>query len=369
MYCPLPFNHTAISTTGHYNVCCYNKTPATDRFHLNDGDFNDWQKNRYCQEVKQFFKNNIRHAGCHKCWDQEDLGLTSFRQRMLTEYKILGSKEKHQELLNIEISVGNLCNLSCIMCNENSSSAILAENVKLKINQVIQKDFQWSEENFVNLARNLKLKPKLVNLRGGEPFYNKKIFDLLDSFDPADIKNTVIHITTNGTVWNDEWARVLSKFKLVRLMFSVDATGDLYNYIRYPGNFETVEKNIKNILKNKNIKPLIYACVQNLNILHLGTLIQWAADLGIYLEFEHVVRPRFLEFRNLPKHLKIESVEYLKKLLDQPLPAHLGAEISRYLQLLETSIDVDDDNLWNEFVSNISMRDDLRGNSFKDFLT
>lgn len=343
-----------------------NSTPVAHQFHLDDGDFDAWQTNRYCQEVKQSFVNHVRHSGCNKCWNAEDSGLTSLRQRSLTEYKILGAKEKHEELLNIEISVGNLCNLSCLMCSEKDSSVILAENIKLKINQVNQKDFKWSEENFVNLSKNLKLKPKLINLRGGEPFYNKKIFDLLDSFDPDDIKHTIIHITTNGTVWTQEWARVLSRFKLVRLMFSVDATGDLYNYIRYPGNFETVEKNIKDIVKYKNIKPLIHACVQNLNILHLGTLIQWAADLDIYLEFEPVVSPRFLNFTNLPRHLKVQSIEYLKKLLDHSLPAHLGTEISGYLQLLEMS--ADNNNLWNEFVSNISMRDNLRGNSFKDFL-
>jgi len=369
MYCPLPFNHTAISTTGYYNVCCMNSTPVVHQFHLNNGDFNAWQTNKYCQEIKQSFIDNVRHPGCNKCWNAEDSKLTSLRQRSLTEYKILGAKEQQEKLLNIEVSVGNLCNLSCLMCNEKSSSAILAENLKLKINQVNQRDFKWSEENFVNLSKNLKLKPKLINLRGGEPFYNKKIFDLLDSFDPVDTKNTVIHLTTNGTIWNDDWARVLSKFKLVRLMFSVDAVGDLYNYIRYPGNFKVVENNIKTITQHKNIKPLIYATLQNLNILHIENLIQWANNLGIYLELETVTSPDYLSFTNLPQHLKLKSIDSLKNLLTWSLSPQFRAQILGCLQLLELSVDVDNTALWNKFVSNISMRDDLRGNSYKDFLS
>lgn len=369
IYCPLPFNHTAISTDGYYNVCCFNSTPVAHRFHLNDGDFNEWQKSKYCQEVKESFVTHSRHPGCNACWEAEDSNLTSFRERSLNEYKILGAKEKQEKLLNIEISVGNLCNLSCLMCDEKYSSSILAENIKLKINQVEQKDFKWSEDNFVNLSRNLKLKPRLINFRGGEPFYNKKIFEILDSFDPEDTKNTVIHITTNGTVWNDEWARVLSKFKLVRLMFSLDAVGNLYNYIRYPGNFKVVENNIKTIVKHKNIKPLIHATLQNLNVLYFGELVQWANDLGIYLELEAVASPDYLRFTNLPQHLKLKAIDSLRNLLTWSLAPQIRTEISECLQLLEHSVDIDNTELWNKFVSNISQRDDLRCNSYKDFLS
>jgi organic radical activating enzyme len=369
MYCPLPFNHTTISTDGYYNVCCINSTPAEHQFHLNDGDFNNWQKNSYCQEVKQYFADQRQHPGCSTCWDAEASGLTSYRQRILKEYKILGSVEYQEQLLNIEISVGNLCNLSCVMCTEKNSSLLLAENLKLKINKHNQQDFKWNEENFVNLYRNLKLKPRLINLRGGEPFYNKKIFEILDSFDPEDTKNTVIHITTNGTVWNNEWAKVLSKFKLVRLMFSVDAVGDLYNYIRYPGNFKVVENNIKNIVQHKNIKPLIHATLQNLNILYIDKLIQWADNLEIYLELEAITGPDYLRFTNLPQHLKLTAIDSLKDLLTWSLAPQIRTEILGCLQLLEQSVDVDNTELWNKFVSSISMRDDLRGNSYKYFLS
>jgi len=368
MYCPLPFNHAMISTDGHYNVCCINPTPKNDRFHLSDGDFVEWQKNRYCKEVKQSFLDQKQHPGCNQCWRIESLGGTSYRQRILKEYKILGSKEGQEKLLNIEIAVGNLCNLSCLMCKESDSSAILAENIKLKINQVSQSEFKWNESNFVNLSKNLKLKPKLINLRGGEPLYNKKIFEILDSFDPKDVNDTVIHITTNGTIWNQQWANMLSKFKLVRLMFSVDATGDLYNYIRYPGNFDVVNKNLKEIISYKNIKPLIHATVQNLNILYIGDLIEWAHQLGVHLELDQVVDPDFLHFTNLPLNLKIKSIDYLKNLLQSPLSPNIRKELESYVQALEETAGTVNFDLWDKFVSNISLRDNLRGNSYKDFL-
>ena len=71
LYCALPFNHAFVSTLGYYNVCCYNKTPKEHQFHLNDGDFDAWQKNKYCNEVKQFFLENKQHPGCARCWTDE----------------------------------------------------------------------------------------------------------------------------------------------------------------------------------------------------------------------------------------------------------------------------------------------------------
>jgi molybdenum cofactor biosynthesis enzyme MoaA len=368
MYCPAPFNHTSISTDGYYNVCCLNQTPKKNRFHLNDGDFSDWQKNSYCLEVKQYFVDKKQHPGCHTCWAAEKTGMSSLRQRILKEYEILGGKEFDEKLLNIEISVGNLCNLSCLMCAEQYSSAILSENIKLKINNARQADFKWHEENFVNLYKNLKLKPRVINLRGGEPLYNKKIFEILDSFNCSDTKHTVIHITTNGTVWNGEWARVLSKFKLVRIMFSVDAVGDLYNYIRYPGNFTTVEQNIQEIIKQPNIKPLIYATVQNLNILYLQELIEWANGLGIFLGFDTVSDPDFLQFTNLPTHLKIKAIDNLKILADTAVAHHIQSAINSYITVLNNSLNVNNSELWEKFIKNITPRDTLRGNTYKQFL-
>jgi organic radical activating enzyme len=367
MHCPLPFNHTAISTNGYYNVCCLNKTPAESKFHLNDGDFGDWQNNDYCKEVKQFFLENKQHPGCVRCWTAENQNQLSYRQRVLKEYKILGATQPPQEkLLTIEIAVGNLCNLSCLMCDESSSSVTLAENIKLNINKHTQKDFKWDENNFVALSKNLELRPKIINLRGGEPLYNKKIFDLLDSFDADFVHNTVLHITTNATVWTQEWARVFSKFKLVRMMFSIDAVGELYNYIRYPGNFECVENNIKSIVSNKNIKPLIHATVQNLNILYLGELIDWSKRIGIYLEFESVIHPIFLHFTNLPPKIKSKAISYLRNLIASVDASQLTNELISYIEILEQSNE--NAALWQSFISQISIRDNIRGNSFNDFL-
>jgi MoaA/NifB/PqqE/SkfB family radical SAM enzyme len=365
-YCPLPFNHTAISTQGYYDICCEHPTPKQHLFHLNDGDFDAWQKTKYCQEVKQSFIENQKHAGCSACWKKEQQGRTSYRQRILKEYKILGATEPPQEkLLNIDIAVGNLCNLSCLMCDETSSSKILSENVRLKINQHTQNDFKWDSENFVALSKNLKLKPKVMSLRGGEPLYNKKIFELLQSLDAEHVRDTVLHITTNATVWDQHWADVLSKFRLVRMMFSVDAVGALYNYIRYPGDFCSTELNIKHIITNKNIKPLVHATVQNLNILYLDELIQWCKDIGTHLVLDSINNPNYLHFTNLTPELKSKSIDRLENLI-KICPDHLINEVNNYIAVLENSHY--DANLWQDFVFHISRRDQIRGNSFREFL-
>ena len=94
-------------------------------------------------------------------------------------------------MITVEIQLGNLCNLTCLMCNENSSSAILSENIKLGINKVKQKNFTWNDISFDYLYEILLSGPKIVNIRGGEPLYNKKLLKLIEDL-PEEICSTTI---------------------------------------------------------------------------------------------------------------------------------------------------------------------------------
>ena len=59
VFCPLPFSHTAISTTGVYQVCCTNKTPIEHRININQHPVSVWQKSAYLNEVKNSFLQKV----------------------------------------------------------------------------------------------------------------------------------------------------------------------------------------------------------------------------------------------------------------------------------------------------------------------
>ena len=365
-YCAMPFNHVSIGNTGDYQICCMHPVPVQHRKNINQTSVDEWLQNSYLEQVRSAFAQDQPHSGCQHCWQQEASGVQSLRQVQAKEYKIIGAEPMQPALLNVEAAVGNLCNLSCVMCDEHNSSMILAENQKLAIAVRNQREFAWTETAFENLQQLLNSTPKVVNLRGGETLFNKRILELIENFPADKLNRTLLHLTTNGTVWTEQWSKALSKFRSVRMMLSVDAVGSLDEYIRYPTKFAQVEQNIKQIVECKNIKPIIHTTVQNLNIMHIGQIIKWAKNMNIHLMLDLLVRPDYLEITNLPPLLKQQAIDHLSTVLAQDLDAHIQSEITAYKTALETA--VFDSQRWQRFVNDISRRDAVRGNSHKDFL-
>ena len=368
-FCALPFGHTTVNTDGNFAVCCIHSVPAEFRVNINRNKISQWLKSDYLQQVKQSFLDDERHPGCSSCWINEDLGQASMRNRTENEYKILGVTESTTVPVNIEVQLGNLCNLSCLMCSELHSSAILAENIKLKINQHTQDDFKWSETGFENLQDIISTGPKVLTILGGEPFYNKNFLNILEALPQESCKNTLLHIVTNATQWNDRWAKVLKKFNLVRMMFSIDATESLYEYIRYPGVWKETDSNINQIITGDNIKPLVNTTVQNLNIGSIGSIIQWSKKKNLYLQLAQLIEPKWLTITNLPRHLKINAIEHLETVLQWELTDHLRQQLTSYHAQLIDSLEYPD-NLaaWAEFQTQIGVRDMVRNNSHRRFL-
>ena len=365
-FCALPFHHLDIKTNGDYNVCCFHQVPAKSVQNINHSAHISWFESEYLNEVRDSFTKDQRHPGCHQCWQREDAGFISLRQRNEKEYRILGINVNDPAIKNVEIDLGNLCNLKCLMCNESSSSSILAENKRLKINQIEQSDLTWSDNAFENLQKILDQRPQIVNIRGGEPFYNKKLLEIVQNITEDCARSMVLHITTNATVWSEKWKQALSKFRLVRIMLSLDAVGDLYEYIRYPADWTTVEKNISEMSLMPNFKLLVHCVGQNLNISQIGDLISWCSQRKLYLEFENIVSPSYLCIENLPDYQKQQAISNLMNLDRETYPIHISDFIGSSINKLSSN--GFDAKKWDEFVSNISMRDQIRGNDYRDFI-
>jgi molybdenum cofactor biosynthesis enzyme MoaA len=365
-FCALPFHHVMVHTNGDYNVCCHH-TRQSQPMNINKDNADSWLNSSYLSEVQQSFLSDTRHPGCHHCWSRENQGFPSLRQKTELEYKILKVNTEQKEITNVEINLGNLCNLKCLMCNESDSSAILAENIQLGINKNQQKDLSWSDTAFDNLQELLLKNPKVVNIRGGEPLYNKKLLELIENFPPERAKSIVLHITTNATHWDSQWERALAKFRLVRFMLSIDAVDNLYEYIRYPASWSVVQENVDRIIDLPNAKSHVAGVVQNLNIATIGNLIQWCNEKKLWLDLTTIIDPDYLQITNLPEKHKEIALAHLKSIHSQNSNPQIQDFINNSIVILTNS--KFDENLWNKFVTNIFLRDSLRGNDYQKFIT
>lgn len=369
----MPFHHLMVNTKGDYNVCCRHRMPASSVMNIHSNSLEDWRNSEYLKQVQKYMLDDIPHPGCQECWHNEDQKLGSYRQRTELEYKILGIDTDDPVIKNCEIDLENTCNLTCLMCNERSSSAILAENKKLGINKIEQIDIKWKQRGYDNLEKLLSENDiKVLNVRGGEPMYNKKLLNLLEKVPTSRSRRMVLHVTTNATVYSDEWKNVLGKFSSVRMMFSIDAIGPLYEYIRFPAKWVKVCENIEKFRALPNVRPLVNCVLQNLNISHLTDLIKWCQETDIFLTLDELTNPGYMHFTNLPDNQKKIAIKNLEEFLNGT-PIGSGKSIDNDYKITKQCAKIlretkSDELLWNSFVKEISMRDRLRNNSFRDFI-
>jgi radical SAM protein with 4Fe4S-binding SPASM domain len=360
-FCYLPFGHVLIKTDGSIGICCEYSSQTAELFNIKTHSYSEWWNSKERQTVQQQLLAGEKPAGCQRCYKLEAEGFSSYRTQILKEYKLYKIDINQPKLLSIEADVENLCNLKCMMCNEVASSEILKENKILQINTDNQNRYVWNSVAFDSLEKTIKEnKIKLLNLRGGEPLFNKKIKRLLQEIPPEYVKNTLIHITSNMTIWNDEWSEIFSKFRLVRLMASIDGVDKTAEYIRFPSSWNTVAENLYQASKLENTKAFVKCTIQNLNVLYLDNLISWTRKNNLYIDFGLVTDPIEFIYTNLTPELKDIALSRLNGIIDKP------DVISKIIDNL-TKSKFDEAN-WDAFVSHVKMKDAYRQINIKNYL-
>lgn len=362
--CALPEHHVRVNTRGAYSVCCRHEAPAGHQFDIHQHPVTLWRDSDYLKQVQHSLAQGVRHTGCSSCWAHEAQGIPSLRQKINQDYALLGPRQPGQ-LLNVEIDVGNLCNLRCHMCNEFSSSAILSENRRLGINAIEQRDLDWTDQSWQHIQDLVDQHPRVLSVLGGEPMYNRRLLQLLDRIPQQQASTMMLHLVTNATTCDQTWLKVLSKFRLIRLMFSVDAVGDLYNYMRFGAEWSSTAANIQQLQQLPNVKPVVHCVVQNLNIGQLALLIDWAQSQDLFLQFDLLQQPAWLQINNLPDHALRQARESVVALLQHPLLDHHRQFLEPCVTLLDTAAD---DSMWQLFLQQVLPRDRIRGTDFEKFI-
>ena len=382
-FCIRPFNSVVISTDGAIHTCCAIRTCGQiqeNSYNIKNNNIEDYWNSNYLLGLRKKFLNNQKPKECKKCWDQEDNLLQSHRLESNFQYKSIFKKNyvKNLELIkknnldypeDIELSITNICNLSCQMCTGKNSSRLLIENNFLKFENLEQGDYDLDEKTKLEIEKIITHDLKLLNLRGGEPLVNKTIIKIIEKLVvTGKSKKMTLHITTNGTTCNNKIINLLREFENVRIMFSIESVGKFNDYIRYPSNWNDIEKNILAFKNLKNAYLYINTVVQNLNLLYLEPLINFANLNKIFLRFSILSSPKYLEFDNLPLDLLKKSYENLNN-IDKKKLIHTK-NIKEIIKLLKIKIDTHkhDKEKFTMFTGMIKKRDQYRKISIQDYM-
>ena len=258
------------------------------------------------QKLKQDFLNGKKPSACYKCWQVESAGGTSKRLNdnyVFREHKfdIDYNDTATSKIVNLDIKLGNKCNLACRICSSRCSSTWS------KYDSAVNVEFSWLDNessdfwsDIIAVSRDVRY----ITFAGGEPLLDKTHRKLLQYFVDQNLsKDIVLHYNTNGTVFADFLFSYWDQFKAVELSFSIDAVGRRFEYERYGSTWKTVSANLEKY-KGTNYVCNIYATVTNINIMYCSEVFELANELGMGITFSVLSDPKELTVTNLPSIVK-----------------------------------------------------------------
>ena len=330
VFCVVPWNHVSTTANGTIRMCCQmiNSDRLAGEEHYgtvfkDNGNVlttsDNITTNRNAHAWKKIRKEMLvgkRPAICKLCWDEEDNGIGSKREWTNNTFSELfdtaiekteaDGSIKHEDfpIEHWDLRFGNKCNLACRSCGPTDSNMWYKDWVALQENNTfynrgigditidIDKNgkatvdpsiFEWYNQSAIldHLHKNIK-SVKRFYFTGGEPTINHTHRKLLDFvIDEGLAKDISLDYNTNMAGVPNAIFEQWKHFKEVNLGMSIDGIYEHFEYIRHPGKWSAVEKNmlrIDNEVGFDNVKAGITMTVSIMNVLHILDMQWWMKE-------------------------------------------------------------------------------------------
>ena len=289
--CYAPFENLFFGTNGKITACC--KSLELSENYPSKSLKEIWTGSSLNMLRENIMKNDLSYASyeCKTSMESKNfLGVQArFYDSLTHSTKILYPK-------SLEFETNNNCNLECIMCYGQFSSAIMRNRDKMEdYISPYDIDFQNQLEEFIPHIKEAKF-------YGGEPFLIKEYYDIWDKIIKINPKATIL-VQTNGTIINDKIKRLLENGRF-SINISIDSINkETYESIRKNADFKDVMDNLKyfhEYSKKKGTYFGIIACPMKQNWKEIPELINFCNRLDTPVFFNTVIHPPHCTLMNLP---------------------------------------------------------------------
>lgn len=280
IFCPmihggLNVNLKADNSLG-YNQCCLSTSPLT----VANTNLVNWNGS----ELEQHRKDNRNGQwlkGCWQCENLEKVGVKSFRKSMIEKF---GTNQNLNGPQRIDLLFDRSCNLACRTCGPRSSTFW---SKHLKDNNLPVMDYPQNDniDKIKHILKDLDLRDtRMIQFCGGETLLGNTYWqtaELLTELIP-DTKNTLeLGFQTNGTQSIDpKWFELIEKFKLVKLLISIDGVGERFEYLRWPASWNQTVDNIMKLRETLpgNVMFYVQECTSCLNMYYYNEVGDWVKE-------------------------------------------------------------------------------------------
>ena len=308
LFCNALRNSISIAPTGEIRPCYLHEL---DPDHTVDKiSIQDYREKVALPMYEEMKKTGELPKGCWKCKSIKHY--ETFNKR-LKGYE----PNENEELLMLDVSLSNLCNNGCIMCNKRNSSYYkkIEKNMFVFPDQTGAQELKinHSKKVFKDLCSNVKSLKELY-IKGGEPTLDSKVQDMLDYLISIDKTDVVIRLNTNLTNTNKRFMDIISRFPNKWISFSIDAKGDLNNALRHPSNFDSVIKNLQRWTEIKTAQDQYYVS----SVISMYNLFKYP-ELKKYLKenFDQHIHGYYINILQTPIFMDIAQLD--KKTFSQAL--------------------------------------------------
>jgi len=284
-------------------------------------------------ELREAHRKREIPSTCQGCVKKEKVGRS--RRQFFWDKIDYETREQSKDLAvdsvpdirYLDFTLSNKCNLACIHCGPFVSTAWTKDGKALNK----EKPEYWDKQPIgyhgasIDFMDNLFENPEYfrnlqwVALRGGEPLYDEICLTVLRWFVDNGIASSVsLDISTNATVFEEEFKELFGHFKHVELLISVEATDELYSIIRGGKNYtwDQLNDNIEKFYEIPNIEVVFAVTVMITNVFNLDKIWEWfdthhrhRASISMS---NVVVQPGYLNVANMPDELKALAYDKLK---------------------------------------------------------
>lgn len=262
-------------------------------------------ESEYFSDVRAALLRGDSVTGCVRCYEEEAMGIKSYRQYSLDRFPAVGEKPVLQSL---ELAFSNECNLKCRMCNPTESRKWNSD-WKVMFPQTDEEisDYNWAIANDITPLADVNY----IKVVGGEPFLSKEFEKFLEASSAENrSQNIQLDCHTNSTFFpKPSVLENLKKFKKIKLFLSIDAAGPLAEYIRCGVTWEKVSQTALNWInlskEHSHIEVIVYPTFQIYNAHAIMDLAHWAWSIDVaHFGGNFVNDPEYLSMDILPHDYK-----------------------------------------------------------------
>lgn len=307
-FCPAPWMTFYVEPSGRVDMCCVS---AANLGNLHHKSLPEILKSDRLVEIKQMMLANQPIPECKACHQTPALQRRFIQQFGGKDHVDYQTAETFK-LKYLDLRWNNTCNFACIYCYSELSSlwAQIDGKKQIKINHMRDDLFDFVVENAHTLEE--------IYLAGGEPLMIKENIKILSIIKQHNPKCRIFCNTNLSQIENNEIFDLICGFDHVHWQISGETVGSQYEYLRWPGKWNTFDNNIRSLLRSSKPKHHIgFNLVWlNLNGIGIWDYLDYLANIGVDMQSVSIL-PYNMDNWQGPWHLKHMPKSFLEKILER----------------------------------------------------